>query len=90
MVTDIANNEGEVKGTYARMFQRLNKGIELQLKEYSKEKKVAAPTKEEILAATAMMIGGVAIGRALDTETQTKTLLDSCRQGALALLKIES
>jgi len=90
LVTDIANNETEVQETYARMFRRLNKGIELQLKEYSKEKESTPPSKEDVLAATAMMIGGVAIGRVLNNDVQTKKLLDSCRLGALDLLKIES
>ena len=89
LVTDIANNETEVQETYARMFRRLNKGIELQLKEYAKEKESTSPSKEDVLAATAMMIGGVAIGRVLNNDVQTKKLLDSCRQGALDLLKTE-
>jgi len=35
------------------------------------------------------MIGGVAIGRALTDDTITKSLLDSCRNTAINLLKIQ-
>ena len=84
LVTDIANNEEEVKTTYTRMYKMLNKTIQAQLAQDPEGK---PPTEQEIFATTAMMIGGVAIGRALNDETVTKELLASCRDAALNLLK---
>lgn len=86
LVTDIANNEDEVKTTYTRMYKMLNKTIRAQLTKNSEGK---SPTEQEIFATTAMMIGGVAIGRALNDDETTKDLLASCRDAALNLLKLE-
>ena len=86
LVTDIANNEEEVKTTYTRMYKMLNKTIRAQLMQSNKGK---PPTEEEIFATTAMMIGGVAIGRALNDDKTTKELLASCRNAALNLLKLK-
>lgn len=83
LVTDIANNEKEVKTTYTRMFKLLNKTIQAQLE------KNAGCSKQDILATTAMMIGGVAIGRALDDKDMTKRLLESCQSASLNLLHIK-
>ena len=80
LVTDIANNEKEIKATYTRMFKLLNKAIQAQLQQSS------ACSAQDILATTAMMIGGVAIGRALDDKKMTKKLLESCQQASLDLL----
>lgn len=86
LVTDIANNEDEVKTTYTRMYKMLNKTIQAQL---TKSTKGESPTEQEIFATTAMMIGSVAIGRALNDDEMTKNLLASCRDAALNLLKLE-
>lgn len=83
LVTDIANNETEVKATYTRMFKLLNKTIQAELKNN------ATCSKQDILATTAMMIGGVAIGRALEDEKAINELLESCQQASLDLLKIK-
>lgn len=84
LVTDIANNETEVKTTYTRMFKYLNKAIQTQLKENPKQ------CEEDILATIAMMIGAVAIGRTLTDENMTKKLLHSCRLQAVNLLKLKN
>lgn len=84
LVTDIANNEKEVKATYTRMYKHLNKAIQTQLKNKSKQ------AEKDILATTAMMIGAVAIGRALTDTSTTKKLLDSCRTKAVDILKLGS
>lgn len=86
LVTDIANNEFEVKETYTRMFKVLNKTIKKQL---GKNPEIIEPSEQDILATTAMMIGGVAIGRALNDQTTTNKLLDSCRQAAVELLNLD-
>ncbi len=85
LVTDIANNEDEVRTTYTRMYEMLNKTIQSQL---SNNPEQATPSEQEILATTAMMIGGVAIGRALNDNGMMKELLSSCRDEALNLLKL--
>lgn len=85
LVTDIANNEDEVKATYTKMYKILNKTIEAQL---DKNPNCLKPSKEEIFATTAMMIGGVAISRALNDDITTEKLLNSCRETAIDLLKL--
>ena len=80
MVTDIANNEKEIRATYTRMYKLINKAILSQLKDNT------AVSEEDILATTAMMIGSVAIGRALNDEAMTRRLLDSSRVASLKLL----
>jgi AcrR family transcriptional regulator len=87
LVTDIANKEDEVKTTYTRMYKMLNRTIRAQL---CKDSQGKPPTEQEILATTAMMIGGVAIGRALNDDKTTKDLLESCRGAALHLLNLEN
>lgn len=87
LVTDIANNEDEVKAVYTRMYKLLNKGIQTQLKGKGDVGSTQAQQKQDVLAATAMMIGAVAIGRALTDANTTDQLLTSCRSRALNLLK---
>jgi len=86
LVTDIANNEEEVKTTYTRMYKMLNKTIHKQLAENPEKK---PPSEQDIFATTAMMIGGVAIARALNDQKTTKDLLESCRDAALNLLDLK-
>jgi len=86
LVTDIANNEDDVKATYTRMYKMLNKAIHKQLSQNSKRE---PPTEQEIFATTAMMIGGVAVARALNDDKVTKDLLASCRDATLNLLNLK-
>ncbi len=86
LVTDIANNEFEVKETYTRMFKILNKTIKKQLESHPG---LVEPSEQDVFATTAIMIGGVAIGRALNDQATTKKLLDSCRQAATELLNLD-
>jgi len=80
MVTDIANKETEVKTTYTKIYKQLNYAIKKLSKDHSE------CDEQDILAVTAMMIGGVAIGRALNDPDTTEKLLSSCRDKALELL----
>lgn len=91
LVTDIANSEDEVKNTYTRMFKNLNKSIQIQLKADCKShtKTKTLDKQADILAMTAMMIGAVAIGRALTDEDVIDNLLKSCRSKSLDLLGLE-
>jgi len=82
LVTDIANSEDEIQAVYTRIFKLLNKTIQTRLKDNPN------CTPDKTLATTAMMIGGVAIGRALNNETLTTKLLESCQQSALEILQL--
>jgi len=83
LVTDIANREDEIQAVYTRVFKLLNRAIQTQLNDN------ANCTQEKTLAATAMMIGSVAIGRALNNEALTTQLLQSCQQAALNILQLK-
>lgn len=100
LVTDIANSEDEVRVTYTRMYKLLNKAIRSQLKENHEqqsdvsnkqleENHLLKDREQDILATTAMMIGAVAIGRALTDKNTTEKLLISCRSRALGLLNLD-
>lgn len=80
LVTDVAVSDPEVRRTYTRVFQRMNKLITQTIRQYSD------CAEEDVLAATALMIGGVAIGRSLDNKATLNKLLSSCRASALTLL----
>lgn len=81
LVTDIGKREGIIRSTYTRVYKNLNKLFRRRLKE-------RPVSQETISAVTAMMIGGVAIARALDDKRAADKLLLSCREQARALLKI--
>ena len=80
LVTDIANREKEVQATYTKMYKLINKTIQAQLKGNDTVR------EEDVLATTAMMIGSVAIGRALNDDEMTRKLLGSARKASLDLL----
>ena len=84
LVTDIANSEDEVQAVYTRVFKLLNKTMQRQLKGN------VQCTEDKVLATTAMMIGSVAIGRALNNEALTEKLLKSCQQASLELLQLSN
>lgn len=72
LTTDVAKREEEVRGAYTQVFKRLIVFI---------NKSLPADTparRERALALAAMMIGGVAVARALDDERTVKQLLRAC------------
>jgi AcrR family transcriptional regulator len=71
--TDVAVGESEVRDTYTITYKNMNKRISYYTKTYS------SCNENQILAVTAMMIGGVAVSRALNDEATIKKLLKSCR-----------
>ena len=81
LVTDVANNDPQVRKTYTKIFRGMNKILTKYTKAFS------PCSADAILAITAMMIGGVAIGRALDDPKTTEKLLQGCRQAAKTLLE---
>lgn len=74
LATDVANREGEVRHAYTRVFRQLGGIIKRALPSRARDR------EQRALALAAMMVGGVAIGRALDDPRLTDTLLRACRQ----------
>lgn len=72
LATDVANGEEAVRGAYTQAFKRLvafiNKGLPGD----------TPARRERALAVSALMVGGVAVARALDDERTVKALLDAC------------
>jgi TetR/AcrR family transcriptional repressor of nem operon len=73
LATDVANREDEVRGAYTRVFKRLVGLIDRKLLPTS------ASSRREALAIAAMMVGGVAIARALDEPNTASELLKACQ-----------
>ncbi len=73
LATDVANGEAEVRGAYTQVFRRLIAFMNKTLPADTPQR------RERALALAAMMIGGVAVSRALDDERTVKELLRACR-----------
>jgi AcrR family transcriptional regulator len=80
LVTDIATRESEVRRAYTRIYKSINRYISRQVLDDSRK------NSDQVYAVTAMMIGGVAISRAIDDQKLAKRLLHSCRQFASKVL----
>lgn len=80
MATDVAVREPAVRATYTRVYKNMNKMISSYAKSYS------SCDESKILAITAMIIGGVAVGRALNDNDTTEKLLESCKTVTQMLL----
>lgn len=74
LATDVANRDAEVRGAYTRVFKRLVALIKRELPGKTTSR------GERALALSAMMIGGVAVARALDDERTVKALLKACNK----------
>ncbi|MES9981421.1 MAG: hypothetical protein ABW107_22130, partial [Candidatus Thiodiazotropha sp. 6PLUC5] len=83
LVTDVATREPDVRDTYTRIYKNMNRFIS-RYTDYGKEKQ-----SDEFYALTAMMIGGVALSRAVNDPKLVENLLKSCRQSATRLLNNE-
>ncbi|MCU7928000.1 MAG: TetR/AcrR family transcriptional regulator [Candidatus Thiodiazotropha sp. (ex Dulcina madagascariensis)] len=83
LATDIASREPEVRQTYTRIYKRMNRIIGRYTENGSTR------NTDEMFALTAMMIGGVALSRAVDDPGLADRLLTSCRQAAGKLLDVE-
>ncbi|MDJ0738323.1 MAG: TetR/AcrR family transcriptional regulator [Gammaproteobacteria bacterium] len=81
LATDVANREGEVRSAYTRVFRQLGGMIKRALPARSRDR------EERALALAAMMVGGVAIGRALNDSRLTDTLLRACRHVGTDLIE---
>lgn len=81
LTTDIALRNDDIRTTYSTIYKNMNKRIHRYTHSYS------SVDESKILAITAMMIGGVAIGRALNDRELTEKLLESCKDLALEQFK---
>lgn len=71
---DATVEDHDVRDTYTTTFKNMNKRIFNFTKSYS------TCSEKQILAVTAMMVGGVAIARTLNDEVTKNKLLKSCRE----------
>ncbi len=81
LATDVAVREGNVRTAYTRVFRRLTAFITRRLPNDKGDR------RERALAGAAMMIGGVAVARALDDEAMIESLLGACRRVGSELLE---
>ncbi len=79
LVTDVSRSDPAVRNTYTRIYKNLNRLLKQQLD---------SGTSEQVMATTAMMIGGLAVARVLDDKRAADRLLSACRDGAKGLLEI--
>ncbi len=80
LTTDVAVRDPDVRKTYTRIYKNMNKLIA----GYSIP--ATAGNRDRTLALTALLIGGVAIARALNDKTLKMELLAACQTSALSLL----
>jgi TetR/AcrR family transcriptional repressor of nem operon len=73
LVTDISQRNQQVRDTYTQVYERLLKGLASLGTDHTR-------TQQQCLAASALLIGGVAIARALNNETLIQELLEACKQ----------
>lgn len=74
LATDVVNRDVEVRSAYTRVYKRL---VALIKRELPGD---ASSRGDRALALSAMMIGGVAVARALDDERMVKALLRACNE----------
>lgn len=80
LVTDVAVSEPSTRQAYTDVYLKTNQLIRAYTRKFSRV------DKESVMAATAMMIGGVAVARTLSDSGSQDLLLKSCRRVALELL----
>lgn len=73
LATDIANREADVRNAYTRVYKRLVAFMRRQLSSDTPD------GRQKAFALSALMIGGVAISRALDDERTVQALLEACK-----------
>ena len=77
LVTDVNRNDDAIRDTYTRVYKNLNRVLDKQVKDM-----------DSVMAATAMMIGGVAVAHALNDRRTSDKLLATCRETVKELLGI--
>ncbi len=79
LATDVANRDPAARDAYTEVYKQLSRLIGDKLMPHADHRSA--------FAITAMMIGGVALCRALSETKTSEQVLDSCRQTALRLLE---
>lgn len=82
LASDVAIRDSEVRNAYTNVFRRLTG----RLKRIFRRGRETEETGRE-LALAALLIGGVAVGRALDDEELRERLLADCRELAGVLIR---
>jgi TetR/AcrR family transcriptional repressor of nem operon len=77
MITDITQRDKQVRDSYTRVFKGFVNILHQQLDD------TVGNTKEQAIQTAVMMIGGVAIARAINDDDLAKELLKVCRHSAL-------
>ena len=84
--TDIANRDKGVRDAYTRVFHGLNNVIEAGLEPVEERLSGDVNSRQQrSLAITALMVGGMAIARALTDEDSKNALLRACMETAMQL-----
>lgn len=83
LATDVANREEEVRGAYTRVFKRLVRLID------KGQLTSSVSSHSQALAIAAMMVGGVAVARALDDSKTASALLKACIAAGSGMLQSE-
>ena len=79
LATDVANRDPQARSAYTEVYKQLSRLIG--------DKLMQRPDDGTAFAITAMMIGGVALCRALSETDTVEQVLEGCRQTALRLLE---
>ena len=85
LATDVANEDRHVRSAYTKAYNGLVDVIDNRVNGASTQLK-----DDAIYAITAMMIGGVAISRAVNDKVTVEKLLESCRNVACQLVEKNS
>lgn len=79
--TDIAIREPQVRKTYTQTYKNMNRLLGDYVKSFSN------CNEQDLLAITAMIIGGVAIARAVNDKSVTRNVLQACRAKVQQILE---
>ncbi len=81
LATDIATRDDRVRAAYTRVYKGFSNKIRGQLLLPGE-----GPDDDPALAFLALLIGGVAVARAINDEALSERVLAACRQRAMAML----
>jgi TetR/AcrR family transcriptional regulator, transcriptional repressor for nem operon len=81
LATDVTNREEEVRAAYTRVFRRLVALTDRKLPAQRPQR------RDRAFALVAMMVGGVALARALNEPRLSKSLLRACRRVGTELVE---
>lgn len=81
LVNDIVSRDKTTQATYTKIY----KGMNRILHNYAQQE--SGISEDDILSATAMIIGAVAVSRTMSDDKLAKSILTSCRNQVRAMLK---